>query len=1826
MEDDDGALLSVGFAIDFHDSHAQLRALDAQMGSTQANGVREFQKLEAASKSALNLAGAIGEVKAFGNAVGREGANAAREWNRVEKAGEAMVRRMEGQIATYGKTREQIRLGRVEELAAAADTQKMTELSGRLRASEAQLAELELKKRLDAERAVNMELAERARIQAAIGQNTGAGRIPATSAGATFSALAERAEEEERALQKSAMAAQEAAKQQAAYAAQAGALRAQLDPMFAAQQRFNQALDQADDLYRAGAITSNEYAAAQRFAREALQQHAKAVAGTGAAMDDLSRPMGMASGNARQFSLQMSQVGQQVMAGTSVIQALAMQLPDVAAGMNASAGGTSKFAAVLGGPWGIAATAAIGLAASYAYKLWDTDDAAKKAAKSNLSLSDALTKFKSATDEARKAIDEYNKAQQQGRDDAEYMISVNLRRAESNLKVAETEKEKFKALLATREAEFMNRPIFANPNEQGGVQMAQGIELRRIQQQMKDAEKDAERLAQLRRNLMGTQAQRDAEAAVDPLRKINNTYDDMSDRAKAAAASNDKLTASLNATLKGIETRRKAALDAQKEEDRAASAANRGRDMAQFGSPIANPHITSGYGRRARPTAGASTDHLAIDFAAKVGQAIYAAADGIVKVAANRGGFGNRIELAHGASTKSTYSHLSGFNVRDGQAVNKGDVIGFAGKTGVATGPHLHYEVWVNGHKVDPRKGLFPVDAAQVAEQSAKAQDALQQFGDRSAESVARLTEQFDEQPRLMDQAARSVRQLDDTIADLQKRQPPGFEKTIAEAQAAKGVIEQSLLRPFKELEEAAQRRGQIATLNAEGFGTEASVLQTIWQIEERLGKLTPERAAAVRKIVEDEAKQLANAQATAAIRSADEDVTRLGVELDLIGKSNEARAIALAQYEAEAVIRANPGMSPEKQKELAETYKDRAKNQEFVNQATLAYNESLSRTANLWDIISGKISSAGQGMASAFGEGGRAIGDLASIYADYNASRSRAEEEHRKAILDAGDNQQRIAMENERFALRSSGAQVEAFGDMAAAAKGFFKEGSSGYKALAAAEKVYRLAQFAMSLQSMVQNTLETTTTVANAGVKATAEGTAGIAAQSKLPFPFNIAAMAATGAALVAAGVMVFGGTNAGSNTLPKSNEGRGTVFGDTEAQSESIRRGIDALADIDTVMLGHSRDMAASLKSIESQIGGFASLVLRTGNVNASNGVVEGFNPNGIGSALGGVPVIGGLLKGLFGTKTKVVGSGLFGDAQTLDEILGGGFDASYYSDVQKKKKLFGITTSTKYSTKFGEADLGLENQFTLILREFNSAILSAAGPLGESTGAIEQKLRGFVVDIGKIDLQGLTGEEIEEKLSAVFGSAADKMATAAFPGMERFQKVGEGLFETLVRVSSTVESVTASLDLLGSSSAALGIDAKVGLAGRFENVGAFSSGIEGYFDKFYSEQEKAAARTAQMTRVFEGMGLTMPGTIAAFRSLVEAQDLASASGQSTYATLLQLAPAFADLRAEMVGAEQATRSVADVLAERRDIERKILELQGNTSALRDLDIAKIDESNRALQQRYWALSDEKEAIAAATQAANDRASAAKAEGDAVIGIQIRMSRALGDDKTAKALERMQELNGAPSAEVRAQLERWHTVEDAIAQQNKLTAAYEQQAAAVQRVTEDAYASAKALREYADEIYGKGTIGDIDAMRDTIFAAMGAGDVKALPGLIDAYLPEALKASGSKFDYLLETAGLAQGARDTADYADARAAYAGAQTAAMLRDDMGWQYGNQAKDLRGSINDMRDQLNETLGQLSGDNREIGKTQIRALNGLKTKLDDLSGGTNVLNMREDA
>lgn len=122
--------------------------------------------------------------------------------------------------------------------------------------------------------------------------------------------------------------------------------------------------------------------------------------------------------------------------------------------------------------------------------------------------------------------------------------------------------------------------------------------------------------------------------------------------------------------------------------------------------PVANKdlkRLASGFGYRLDPFTKARKMHNGMDFSAQIGTPVYATGDGTIIRADNRSsGFGNHIRIDHGYGYTTVYAHLNEYNVRKGQKVKRGEVIGFVGNTGRSRGPHLHYEVWLNKDKLNP--------------------------------------------------------------------------------------------------------------------------------------------------------------------------------------------------------------------------------------------------------------------------------------------------------------------------------------------------------------------------------------------------------------------------------------------------------------------------------------------------------------------------------------------------------------------------------------------------------------------------------------------------------------------------------------------------------------------------------------------------------------------------------------------------------------------------------------------------------------------------------------------------------------------------------------------------------------------------------------------------------------------------------------------------------------------------------------------------------------------------------------------------------------------
>jgi len=691
-----------------------------------------------------------------------------------------------------------------------------------------------------------------------------------------------------------------------------------------------------------------------------------------------------------------------------------------------------------------------------------------------------------------------------------------------------------------------------------------------------------------------------------------------------------------------------------------------------------------------------------------------------------------------------------------------------------------------------------------------------------------------------------------------------------------------------------------------------------------------------------------------------------------------------------------------------------------------------------------------------------------------------------------------KLASEQAKLMEMSSRASISAYGSMIGGLRSYAKEGTKAYDALYNAEKVFRAFELASAIgnaakklglvdlfvaKKVAGDALMTTSTTANATAEVASNAAVGasnavvgVTNQSKgdpyTAFP-RMAAMAAIMASLGFATGILGGGGGGGMPT----NEGKGTTFGDSGKASESLKNSLDILNSTQDVALNYTREMAMSLRNINLQLDGLASIYLRSTGVSDLTSTVQTgtldttltkFDKQVFTLLTGGpisralIPQIMGpidklyssVIGSLWGKKVSVTGSGLYGTSQSIGDIFEDGFQGQYYADVQTKRKALGFTYSTSTSTTYSPFDAEIAQQFGAVFRSIGDTVRVSADLLQIETAVANRRLQEYVVSIGRIDLQNLSGEKIAERLQAVFGAESDKIAKAVIPGFEAIQKVGEGYFETLSRVASQFELVRAYTERLGDTMQLTGVSGGIladSIVNVFGGISEYASAVQQYYEDFFTAEERGANAIIEMTRAMSYMGESVPDTTQGFKDLVNAQDLTTESGRKAYATLISLSPAFAemiqaaeDLKAgyrdavftsaemtafnaqsvrdqfktlgivgqnvpesiaglralvdaqdestdagkrlkfalmalaptfvDVVNAQEAARQeILDaekkaqdkITSERQSLEKQLLTATGNTAEIRRLELESLDASNRALQERIWALEDEKKA---------------------------------------------------------------------------------------------------------------------------------------------------------------------------------------------------------------------------------------------------------------------
>lgn len=678
---------------------------------------------------------------------------------------------------------------------------------------------------LDEMRRAEVGLAESARILTATHEGTALAFDHTTKSARESAAVFEQVEREQQQM-----------------AAAVERLHGELDQVVAATQRYAADVKILDQALAAGAISEERHAAMMVKVNEASRDGTTAF-----------RSVINSSGAVRVALLQSGQQMQdfaiQVYSGQSASVAMAQQLPQLAFALSGLEGHTNatyntigKFATFLSGPWGLAVGLGVGVLGTLAVELLGAGNEAEKATEktydfsrsidvlglSAKSTADAMTQLAEATKSA--IAEQGDFLNQQATTAANAVTAIQARIAANQ---AELKKELDLMGSFTIDAGEVYRRITrqgqlreAIKTDQGALQSAReaaaNTDLALSQRRVADS-MDAATAA--------TTAYNTAAGELYLVRKRSAELEKSGDPLAVATSTEPYLNSGeYEKRLEALRTTRDAAIKAAADAKKAANEVDRqfGReinlDAAKSIATAAGFQVNSGYRSTARQK------ELYDDWVKK----------------------GKPASNPVAVPGTSAHERSNALDIQYGEGVTANSIRKAYAEEGVkltkilAEKGHFHIEWSTNGAD----------KAVREAEQLARAQQQLQEFGQRSAESIARINERFDEQPRLIDQTSQATRQLDAIIADLADRKPPGFEQMIADAKDAKATVEDALVRPFRQMLEDSERRLQVQTLLSQGREDEAAAVQEIWRYEDANYKLTEAQKDSVRDLVGHEQRR----------------------------------------------------------------------------------------------------------------------------------------------------------------------------------------------------------------------------------------------------------------------------------------------------------------------------------------------------------------------------------------------------------------------------------------------------------------------------------------------------------------------------------------------------------------------------------------------------------------------------------------------------------------------------------------------------------------------------------------------------------------------------------------------------------------------------------------------------------------------------------------------------------------------------------------------------------------------------------------------------------
>ena len=664
------------------------------------------------------------------------------------------------------------------------------------------------------------------------------------------------------------------------------------------------------------------------------------------------------------------------------------------------------------------------------------------------------------------------------------------------------------------------------------------------------------------------------------------------------------------------------------------------------------------------------------------------------------------------------------------------------------------------------------------------------------------------------------------------------------------------------------------------------------------------------------------------------------------------------------------------------------------------------------------KAQTFGEALRESLGGAGTALSALSATFDGFSKRQAEFDKQRENAKLARATGQKtemQYMQDMARLNEMETKNRLSGYGDMANAAAGFFGEQSRGYQALMTVSKVFHAAELAMTMAELVP------------------KGIAAVLNQGSGDPYSAFARMAAMGALVAGLGVAI-GGISGSSgpslSELRQKQQGTGTVLG-SDAKSGSIARALEQIEQSTLDNLGVSNDMLISLRNIESGIGQFASLLVRTtgvtgdfgkdmnksvfdskaigiggaaagGIAGAAAGAYVGMGTSYIGAMLGG-PVgmalgaalgaiigktfVGKALGSIFGGKQTVEDTGFAVDKTDFRSIFAGGLNAMQYADIKKDGGWFSSDKKSTATQGLGEEG---NRQITSVLTSLYDTVYEAGKMLGYGADTFSAQLSSFVVDIGKVSLKGLSDDEIQEELQGVFSKVGDDLAKFGVAGLDQFQKVGEGYLETLARVASNYTTLDAIMSSIGRTVGATGLEslaARERLINLAGGIGELAQQTSAFAEDFLTEAERLAPVQQYVTSQLASMGLASVDTRDEFKNVVLGMDLTTEAGAKQYTVLMSLAEAFAQV---YPAAEDLTMSMQEIADERRSLQDQIDQLTMTRAQLLEKERNAVAESNRPMWDRLQALMAE----TAAVQDARDAAEGLLSGVDATFGTLQRV----------------------------------------------------------------------------------------------------------------------------------------------------------------------------------------------------------------------------------------